>query len=479
MLPPSDSNPTGYRPSAIGVSLIFMRIRNLLLTAFFLAPASLPAQDAQYWTYQYGTRATLLGGAVIGSVLDISAAFYNPGGLALIDDPELVATSRVIEASGVSIERQDDALFDLSQLRLDMAPGFFGGILPFSFLGDDHVLGYSMFTRYFMKSDLNSFLVGTAVHPVDSVAINIFGEFRLENRLSETWIGLTWSHQVSGPTGIGASLFVSSRSQEGESRSSLQGLTAGEAGAVSSRQNLYTYWNYGVLLKTGATFEYQKTSFGLTLTTPRLSVLGQGKMVSQASSFGQDLDLDGVPDPTFAAIVAEDLKATSKSSWAFGFGASRSFGNARIHLTAEYFTALETYDILPPQSTISIPGGDTVTVRVQHTLDDVLNVGAGVEYEVSPVVSTFLAFRTDFSAKRPGVAGDVSISSWDIFFGTVGVALTIGPASLNLGLAYGGGGDVRDIQDIKNQIPPRLGELLPDELHLSYRTMRFIFAFSI
>ena len=36
------------------------------------------AQDTQYWNIQYGTRSTLLGGAVIGSVADLSATYYNP-----------------------------------------------------------------------------------------------------------------------------------------------------------------------------------------------------------------------------------------------------------------------------------------------------------------------------------------------------------------------------------------------------------------
>jgi hypothetical protein len=43
-------------------------------------PGAAAAQDAQYWTYQYGTRANLLGGAVVGSVVDVSATYYNPGG---------------------------------------------------------------------------------------------------------------------------------------------------------------------------------------------------------------------------------------------------------------------------------------------------------------------------------------------------------------------------------------------------------------
>ena len=206
-----------------------MRIRNLLLTALFLAPASpLTAQDAQYWTYQFGTRATLLGGAVVGSVLDISATFYNPGGLALIQDPEIVATSRVIEAAGVSVDAGADQLFDLSQLKLGVAPGFFGGIAPFKFLGDDHVLGYSIFTRYYMKSDLASFQEVVINRPSDNVPINAFGEMRIQTSLDETWIGLTWLHQVAGPTGIGASMFVTARSQNGETRASLEGVAAGE-----------------------------------------------------------------------------------------------------------------------------------------------------------------------------------------------------------------------------------------------------------
>ena len=90
-------------------------LRSVLLTCTMVAAPWSPAlaQDAQYWTYQFGTRATLLGGAVIGSVLDISATYYNPGALALIEDPELVATSRVFEISNISIDGTGEAQFDL------------------------------------------------------------------------------------------------------------------------------------------------------------------------------------------------------------------------------------------------------------------------------------------------------------------------------------------------------------------------------
>src|SRR5678815_6132088 len=46
------------------------------------------AQDTNYWTLQYGTRGELLGGTVVGSAVDLSATFYNPGSLALVKDPK-------------------------------------------------------------------------------------------------------------------------------------------------------------------------------------------------------------------------------------------------------------------------------------------------------------------------------------------------------------------------------------------------------
>jgi len=55
----------------------------LLLLSVGVQDAS--AQDSHYWTTQYGNRSRLLAGAVIGSVDDVSAVFYNPGALALIE----------------------------------------------------------------------------------------------------------------------------------------------------------------------------------------------------------------------------------------------------------------------------------------------------------------------------------------------------------------------------------------------------------
>ena len=54
---------------------------SVLILIFSYAPIN--AQETYYWNITYGTRSTLLGGAVIGSVSDLSATYYNPGAVAL------------------------------------------------------------------------------------------------------------------------------------------------------------------------------------------------------------------------------------------------------------------------------------------------------------------------------------------------------------------------------------------------------------
>ena len=78
-----------------------IRHKALVLLILLIVTLSLKgnAQDTHYWTHQYGTRSTLLGGLVIGSVLDLSGTFYNPGGLSLIDDPETILAAKMLTPS--------------------------------------------------------------------------------------------------------------------------------------------------------------------------------------------------------------------------------------------------------------------------------------------------------------------------------------------------------------------------------------------
>ena len=81
------------------------------------------------------------------------------------------------------------------------APTFFGGTVPFKWLGK-HRLGYSVLTR--AKAD-DRFVVRTTraldVIPDASGDENLASELLLANDMKETWVGLTWAffnHLCSG-----------------------------------------------------------------------------------------------------------------------------------------------------------------------------------------------------------------------------------------------------------------------------------------
>ena len=74
----------------------------LFATVFFAAVAAM-SQDTNYWTLQYGTRGELLGGCVVGSAVDLSATYYNPGSLALVADPKTILTATVFGMETVKV----------------------------------------------------------------------------------------------------------------------------------------------------------------------------------------------------------------------------------------------------------------------------------------------------------------------------------------------------------------------------------------
>ena len=77
-----------------------------IIISFIIFLFAIPAiaQDAHYWNIQYGTRSTLLGGAVIGSVSDLSATYYNPGAVALFEDTKFILSARVYQLETITVE---------------------------------------------------------------------------------------------------------------------------------------------------------------------------------------------------------------------------------------------------------------------------------------------------------------------------------------------------------------------------------------
>ena len=455
------------------------RTPRVLLIGMVLGAVALPtemsAQDSHYWTHQFGTRSNLLGGAVVGSVVDISASFYNPGALALIDSPDLFQTSKVVEATGLTIEGDDQAGLALDDVRLNLAPGFFGGLLPFKFLGN-HILGYSIFTRYSFKATMRTVDVGTDVlFDPPPTPEDYFGELRIGSDMSESWFGLSWAAPLGTKVGLGVTQYLAVRSKKSAVYGTVQAYSPLGATAISIADRSHSYWNYDLLWKIGISVDWQGWSLGLATTTPRVNLFGSGKVTVNFTAFGQDLDGDGIEDPVFEADHQEELGVTYRTPPSVALGAARTVGSTSVHATAEWFAPVSEYSVLEPAPFVGQSSGDTLQIPVRQKLDHVINVGVGVEQRFSPTVAGYASFRTDFSARGFDDAGAATIAGWNIFYFTAGTSFNALGVGFTVGLGYGFGSSrvTRNIGQEGDFI-----DELPSELDVKYRNVRLIFAFA-
>ena len=87
------------------------------------------AQDSQYATHQFGTRASLMGGAVIGYARDNSSIYYNPGSLAFVDSNSITITANMYQIEQIKIAAPDIFQQAISSTKIASVPLMVSGML--------------------------------------------------------------------------------------------------------------------------------------------------------------------------------------------------------------------------------------------------------------------------------------------------------------------------------------------------------------
>ena len=394
------------------------------LSMYFTSAAR--AQDAHYWTNQYGTRAQLLGGLVVGSFVDLSSTYYNPATMALVVDVSVLLTANTFQVVDIEF---DDVLgqdFDLLQQRVRPAPSMFATDLPISGLGK-HKLAISVLTR-------RNFAFEAGERGADSTGVGA-GNVRVE--AVETWAGPTWAYPLNETIGIGVTGYLSIRSQRNSFGLSVQSLDT--AGAQSTNTvSEFQYWHLRAHAKLGLGVDLDPWIVGLTVTTRGLGLAGQGKVFSDRSFVSSD--------PSQGVVIEgdsqEDLSADFRSPFAVALGVSRQFGAFGIFATAEWFESVDPYSVLEPDPFTGQTSGDTISVVVQRAASSVFNWGVGVEIILGERSELYASFFTDNSSlQHVDDSIPVALASWDILNFSVGAAISVGKAEFTAGFTFGSGSD--------------------------------------
>jgi hypothetical protein len=445
--------------------------RSILVLAGVIGGAGgttgIAAQDSHYWSEKFGTRATLLGGAVIGSIRDLSATYYNPGALALDQDPGFLLSARAFRTGTFTFEDGGGDGVDLASTSTRPVPTMLAGAIRIDALGD-HQLAYSLLLRNQFKTEISTNIIEdrpAAGGGTDQIAAGFGGGVTL----LETWAGLSWSFPAGDGIGVGLTQYLAIREQSAVSR--LVAQRAGPAGdvAVATTSRRRSYKDYRLLTKVGVAADFGNVDIGLNVTTPSVGFAGSGLALFNASAAG-DLDGDGSNDSYLASNVQPDLPSTFETSWAIGAGLAVQLSETRLHGTAEWYHATGPFKILDAEAFTPQTGGDAIDNDATGRYASVLDWGVGVEHRVGRVTTVYGSYSLDRSAAPSDAADDADfiLTRYDITRYSLGSSFRIGGSDLMLGLAWARGFD--DLQRLFDGDNPNLpGDVFPGDGDIGLR----------
>jgi hypothetical protein len=461
-------------------TLIRRTIIFVAASLLIFAAISTYAQDAHHWTHQYGTRSTLLGGAVIGSVSDLSAVYYNPGALSIDEEPGILLAARVYQWTRYTFASGLSDRTDIGNDRVSPAPGLIAGRFRFGWLGSDQ-LAYSLLVRQRAKLEMEGRRLDTrdVISGVDGD--ETYGAYAgLTEDLNETWIGLTWSRHLSPNLGFGLTQFVAVRNHSAHIILTAQALASTGELAVTIQSREYDYRHIGLVWKLGLSGQHESIQYGVSLTTPRLAIYGSGDLGSNSTVTAQDIDGDGSVDSEMSNSYQDGLDAEFESPWSIGFGTAYTYRETTFHTSVEWFAGVDKFVVIELVPFHSQSSGEVVSQEITHQLDQVVNFGIGVEHSVTENFGIYGSFSTDYSTKGPDANTNMSITDWDIYHVSGGISTRVGKSDILIGLGYSfGSKTAARALDFHNASEANrlLGE--PSEGEFRYRDFRFIFGFTL
>ncbi len=403
------------------------------------------SQDSHYWNLQYGTKSTLLGGAVIGSVTDLSATYYNPGAISLFDDPKIILSAKVYQYEQITIVNGAGNNKDLDYSSISPSPTFVAFNIKIDSTGRNK-LAISILTRQSMNFEFETRQIETESSLSGLSNSSEAGGLSLQQNFNEIWAGASFSHRVNEIVGVGVTAYVAYRNQSTNFQTVVEGLdTINQISSFLAYRKL-KFDNYRALLKVGVGINLNPVTFGFTVTTPSLSVLGTG-------SYGYHNFYNDPNDPTqniYQSNYQDEIKAKYNTSWAIGLGGAYWGENLSVHFSAEWFNAVKKYNPITLDPLYSQSSGDTFNKEITQQLKSTINLGLGIDYIFNDKLNFAGSIATDFSANDTNSKSNISVSKWDIYHINAGSTFKLGSSEITLGLSYSFGSDiVRQIADIE------------------------------
>ncbi len=458
--------------------------RIYISVVFIFLSLQIYGQSGHYWTESFGTRSMLLNGAVIGSVEDLGAVFYNPARISQFESPAFVISGQVYQLNKTTIKNGLGDGLDLKKSDFGGGPSLVSGTFKLGFL-EGHHFAYAFLTRSSFNQSFN-FAVDEFGDFVKAFPGEEYfsGQINSNNSLNDEWIGLSWSYPINEKLSIGATGFYSSFERNAGVKLQLQAYSPDSSQTGMYIENrAYGFKSQSLLAKIGLSWQADRYSFGFIVTTPKFEGISSGNTTYETFLAGIDTTGNGVNDDVYIISNQDDLDVTHKSPWSVGIGAGVKLGKKSIlHASAEWFSAIPSYLILQSEPFTGQSTGEELQMTIVDDLASVLNFGVGLEVFINENVSMFGSFATDFAAVKTevdrildfdGLINNTTFRA-DIYHMGFGTDIKTKFADLTIGATYANSRETvkRDFTIDDGQDP------VTSDAQILYSRWRFLIGFS-
>jgi hypothetical protein len=428
------------------------------LAALWLVAGTAQADDTHYNGVPIGAHAIALGRAFTGVADDASAAYFNPGGLALPGTHGIAGGLTINAWARVDLRQafeHPDSTATATSKQGRTVPLFIGAVLKF---GPKDALEEKKFAL--ALSVLEPIYGNASVFvdfPEDPVALT--DTYRVSGSDRATWYGLSFASRLDLKQSIGASLYLSVRKlRQSENGISLTGgmpIPDDPGGFVgtdtaANTQNL-SFRTFHLVMRFGWLYQLKpQLQLGVMLQTPGIPIQQKVDMLSQG--FAND-----VTDPAAAPVTQAyfvDVAVQAKLPIP-----------GQLTAGLEYWPAAKV--MLAFDASIYTPVGSGLRVKTQETVpigglffdDDTArrfigNVAIGGDFFITKKVMIETGFFTDLSSATNIPENPVRYQNPQInrFGGTVSLGLNVAGVALAVGstFVYGRGDATGVVVDAGN-----------------------------
>lgn len=365
----------------------------LLMLLLIISNCSIILSQDNYRLENFGNRSILLSGNVTGSVEDLGLTYYNPGRLALLDDPTFSINAKAYEFNQITLKNTVEVKDKLSSSRFNGVPSMIAGTFKIKSL-KDHFFAYSVITKVRSTISLNyltDLVSGDILESIEGDE-DFVAKVNLNDVLRDEWFGLTWSKAISENFSIGVSTFFSIYNHRGSNILDYS-ISHSEDMVVSYKKEVtFEQSSYGLFWKIGLAWIYPKVEFGVNITPPYIDFYSTGKM-----RYGGFLAGVGSGSDIFTYANLKDLKAERKNPLGLDFGAGIPIRRSKLHLNVDWHNKVSSYDrIIIPE--IESLNRDSLQLEFVEERKSVFNYGLGAELYISPKIDGYLSFSSDYSS---------------------------------------------------------------------------------